>query len=108
MDKGLLHVLKTVPDSGYMWVLYYQDHFTKFSILRPLKSKTAAKVAYNLLAIFLILGAPMILQSDNGHEFTANITTELMSLWPDLKIVHFMVDHVTHRARIPWKGRMLM
>jgi hypothetical protein len=50
--------------SGYKWVLHYQDHFTKFSILRPLKSKTAAEVAYNLLDIFLILGAPMILQSD--------------------------------------------
>ena len=64
---------QSVPDSGYKWV--NQNHFTKFSILRPLKSKTAAEVAYNLLDIFLILGAPMILQSDNGREFTANIIT---------------------------------
>ena len=59
---------QSVPDSGYKWVLHYQDHFTQFTILRPLKSKTAAEVAYNLLDIILILGAPMILQSDNGHE----------------------------------------
>jgi hypothetical protein len=39
---------QSVPDSGYKWVLHYQDHFTKFSILHPLKSKTAAEVAYNL------------------------------------------------------------
>jgi hypothetical protein len=45
---------QSVPDSGYKWVLHYQDHFTKFSILRPLKSKTAAEEAYNLLNISLI------------------------------------------------------
>jgi hypothetical protein len=45
-----------------------------------LKSKTAAEVAYNLLDIFLILGAPMILQSDNGLEFTDNIITELIKV----------------------------
>jgi transposase InsO family protein len=36
---------------------------------------------------------PMILQSDNGHEFTANIITELKSLWPDLKFVHGRPRH---------------
>jgi hypothetical protein len=35
----------------------------------------------------------MILQSDNGREFTANIITELKSLWPDLKIVHGRPRH---------------
>jgi hypothetical protein len=62
-------------------------------MLRPLKSKTAAEVAYNPLDIFLILGAPMILQSDNGREFTANIITDLKSLWPHLKIVHGRPRH---------------
>ena len=74
-------------------MLHYQDHFTKFSILHPLKSTTDAEVAYNLLDIFLILGAPMILQSDNRREFTANMITELKSLWPDLKIVHGRPRH---------------
>jgi transposase InsO family protein len=35
----------------------------------------------------------MILQSDNGREFTANIITDLKSLWPDLKIVHGRPRH---------------
>ena len=35
----------------------------------------------------------MIIQSDNGREFTANILTELKSLWPDLKIVHGRPRH---------------
>jgi hypothetical protein len=44
---------------------------------KPTKSKRAAEVAYQLTDIFLLLGAPHILQSDNSREFTANIITEL-------------------------------
>jgi transposase InsO family protein len=73
--------------------MHYQDHFTKFSVLRPLKSKKAAEVAYNLLDIFILLGASHILQSDNGREFTANIITDLRSLWQELVIVHGRSRH---------------
>jgi hypothetical protein len=68
--------------------MHYQDHLAKFSILRPLKSKRAAEVAYQLTDIFLLLGAPHILQNDNGREFTANIIIELKLLRPELKLVH--------------------
>ena len=37
--------------------------------------------------IFLLFGAPHILQSDNGSEFTAQIISDL-KLWPELVIVH--------------------
>ena len=73
--------------------MHYQDHLAKFSILRPLKSKRADEVAYQLTNIFLLLGAPHILQSDNGREFTANIITELKLLWPELKLVHGRPRH---------------
>ena len=36
----------------------------------------------------MVFGAPHILQSDNGREFTAEIIKELKVLWPDLAIVH--------------------
>ena len=35
----------------------------------------------------------LILQSDNGSEFTASVITELKSLWPDLIIVHGKPRH---------------
>ena len=41
--------------------------------------------------IFLDIGAPHILQSDNGCEFTAEVIQELAllaSLWPDLVLVN--------------------
>lgn len=84
---------QSASDKDYKWVFHYQDHLTKFSILRPLKTKTAAEVAYNLLDVFLLIGAPKILQSDNGREFTANIISELKSMWPDLVIVHGRPRH---------------
>ena len=41
----------------------------------PLKSKTAAEVAYNLLDIILILGAPMILESDTRAHIVSKISS---------------------------------
>ena len=66
----------------------YQDHLTKFVVIRPLTSKRAAEVAYQLMDIFLLFGAPHILQSDNGSELTAQIISDLKELWPELVIVH--------------------
>ena len=43
--------------------------------------------------IFLLLGAPTILQSDNGSEFTSQVISELKDLWPDLTIVHGKPRH---------------
>ncbi|CAF5167720.1 unnamed protein product, partial [Rotaria magnacalcarata] len=85
--------MQSSPDGKFKFILNYQDHFTKFCILRPLKSKTAAEVAYNLLDIFTTFGAPAILQSDNGREFVAKVIEELALIWKDLKIVHGKPRH---------------
>ena len=62
-------------------------------MLRALKSKRAAEVAYQLLDIFRLFGAPNILQSDNGREFIAHIITELRSLLSELVIFHGRPRH---------------
>ncbi|XP_068237119.1 uncharacterized protein [Palaemon carinicauda] len=73
--------------------MVYQDHLTKYCILRPSTSKRAAEVAFQLMDIFLMFGAPQILHSDNGSEFTALVISELKLLWPDLLIVHGKPRH---------------
>ena len=73
--------------------MVYQCHLTKFIILRPLTSKRAAEVAFELLDIYLLFGAPAILQSDNGTELTAQAITELKQLWPQLVMVHCKPRH---------------
>jgi IS30 family transposase len=66
----------------------YQDHLTKFTILCPLKSKTAKEVAYQLMDMFCMFGAPFILQSDNGREFANKIVQILAEMWPGMKLMH--------------------
>ena len=81
------------PDGDYKYILTYQDHLTKFVMLRPLKSKRAAEVALNLLDIFCEIGAPVILQSDNGREFVNEVIRQCTSMWSCLKMVHGSPRH---------------
>ena len=69
----------------------YQDHLTKFTILRPLKSKTAEEVAYQLMDIFCMFGAPFILQRDNCREFANKVINN--DMWPGMKLVHGKSRH---------------
>ncbi|CAF2396358.1 unnamed protein product [Rotaria sp. Silwood2] len=85
--------MQSCPDGPFKFILNYQDHFTKFCILRSLKTKTAAEVAYHLLDIFTTFGAPAILQSDNGREFVAKVINELAEMWTGLRIVHGRPRH---------------
>lgn len=87
-------------DESFAYIMSYQDHLTKFVSLRALKTKRAEEVAYHLIDIFCVFGAPAILQSDNGREFTSAVIEECVSMWPQLKIVHGKPRHsqsqVTH------------
>ena len=80
-----------MSESGvpYKWLLVYQDHFTKYILLRPLKHKSAVEVADTLEDYFCELGPPHILQSDNGGEFCNSILFSLIDeKWPSTKIIH--------------------
>ncbi|CAF1226094.1 unnamed protein product, partial [Didymodactylos carnosus] len=81
------------PDGSFRFVMNYQDHFSKFIILRPLTSKRAAEVAVHSVEMFCMYGAPCILQSDNGREFVNEIVEEVKELWPGLKICHGRPRH---------------
>ena len=84
--------MQSLPDRDYKWILGYQDHLTKFVQLLPVTLKRAPEIAFQLLDIFSILGAPSILQSDNGREFMNSVITELSAMWDGLKIVHENLD----------------
>jgi hypothetical protein len=80
--------------------MVYQDHLTKFCNIKPLTSKKASEVAFNLIDVFTIFGAPHILQSDNGREFTALVISELKLMWPELVIVHGKPRHPQSQGSI--------
>jgi hypothetical protein len=47
--------------NNYRYIMNYQNHLTKFVILKPLKTKRSEKIALNLIDIYTIFGAPAIL-----------------------------------------------
>jgi transposase InsO family protein len=83
----------------------YQDHLTKFCNIKSLTSKKASEVTFNLIDIFTIFGAPHILQSDNGREFTALVIPELKLMWPELVIVHGKPRHPQSQGSIERSNR---
>ena len=90
MSRGQVDLIdmQSQPDEDYKFILNYQDHFSKFCVLRPLKQKSACSVAKVLVDIFSLMGPPAILQSDNGREFkNQEIRNEVLEMWPGLKMV---------------------
>src|SRR5207253_2936897 len=75
------------PNKEFNYILHYQDHFTKFSLLRVIKTKEASAVADVLQPLFELIGPPRILQSDNGKEFTAKVIRELCARM-DISIIN--------------------
>lgn len=58
------------PDGPYKFLLNYQDHGIKFYANACLQHKTVDAVALALLEIFSTIGPPLLLQADNGREFS--------------------------------------
>jgi len=46
--------------------------------------QTTEEVAYQLMDIFCMFGAPFILQSDNGREFVNKLIQNLADMWPGM------------------------
>ena len=98
--------MQAQPDEDNKFILNYQDHFSKFCVLRPLKRKTATAVAEVLIEIFTLLGPPVILQSDNGREFkNKEIIDEVVALWPGLKMVHGKPRHSQSQGSVERANR---
>ena len=86
--------MQSVPDRGYTWILHYQDHALKFSLLVAMKDRRASTVAWKLYKIFRIIGAPRILQSDNRREFVNEVINELAQLFdPEITIINGRARH---------------
>ncbi len=57
--------------------------------------------------MFTVIGAPRILQSDNGTEFIAEIFREVAKIWPDCKIVHGRPYHPQSQGSVERSNREL-
>ena len=100
---------QSMPDGSFNFLLNYVDHGIKFVFSKPIKFKRASCIAVALLEIFTIIGPPMILQSDNGREFSGaamnsrqlrlsdqdidDIISEIKMLWPECRMVRGSPRH---------------
>ena len=75
-------------DGDFKYILHVRDHFSRYFWAKPITSKSATEVVGCLFEIFTEIGPPIILQSDNSKEFTADVILNLMTLWPDVKIIN--------------------
>jgi hypothetical protein len=69
-----------ISPEGFTALLVCICVFTGFIILRALKNTKAETIASELWSIFCLIGIPIILQSDNGPEFTNDILRALIKL----------------------------
>jgi transposase InsO family protein len=67
-----LFQMRTSSD-GFNFVLIIVDICTRMVFLRPLKVKSMYAVAHELFKLFIDIGFPRILQSDNGSEFVNRV-----------------------------------
>jgi len=57
-------------NEGFNYALVVVDRFSKYVLLRPLKSKMAEEVTHELLVLYSHFGFTSIVQHDNGTEFS--------------------------------------
>ncbi|CAI6353312.1 unnamed protein product [Macrosiphum euphorbiae] len=82
--------------------MVYQDHPTKFVILRPLTHKRAEEVAYVLIDIFTTFGAPAILQSDMEGNSPIKLLLSCVVCGKNLRLSTESLD--THKVKGLLKG----
>ena len=74
--------------------------FTKFVRMHALKTKTAEEVTEVLMDIFWDMGAPTILQSDNGREFKNVILLNYLNrYWSSSKLYMGNLEILKLKAR---------
>jgi hypothetical protein len=96
--------LQSKPDGEFKFIFVYQDHLTKYVVLRPLKAKSAAAVAEVLRQVICDFGPPSLLQTDNGREF-ANSTIEELVAEFNCKLIHGKPRHSQSQGSVERANR---
>lgn len=82
----------------FKYILVILDVFSRFLLLRTLKSKWSAEVASILLQVFSDIGPPLRVQSDQGTEFKGVVHTLMSTL--GVQIIHINPYHPQSQGKV--------
>jgi len=88
--NALWHVKIRHDEKVVSWLLKEMTTTSSEFMKMP---QTAEEVAIQLMDIFCMFGAPVILQCDNRGEFANKIIQNLADMWPGMKLVHGKPRH---------------
>ena len=78
--------MQSISDGEFKFLLDYKDHDNKLGYSIAMTIKRAAAAAAVLFELFCFIGPPVILQSDNGREFSNQASdSKQMSLDDDIR-----------------------
>lgn len=85
----------SASSEGHKHVLLLVDGFTKFCLLKPLKTLRAQELIPIIRETITMFGTPSLVVTDQGSNFTSN---EIRNLFQELQIEHHMIATGTPRG----------
>ena len=75
--------MQAKPDGKFKYIFHMVDHFSKYHVLAPQKSKEAKETVEMIVTeVFSYFRLPKIIHSGNGKEFINDIIHAIVVLWP--------------------------
>lgn len=85
----------TQTDEGFKYILLMVDGFTKFCLLKPLKTLNSQELVPIIRETVTLFGTPATVITDRGTNFSS---TQIRSLFSELQIDHHMISTGTPRS----------
>ncbi|KAH9637846.1 hypothetical protein HF086_005504 [Spodoptera exigua] len=85
----------TTTSEGYRHVLLLVDGFTKFCLLKPLKTLSTHELIPIIREIVTLFGTPSVVITDRGTNFSSN---QIRNMFRELHIEHHMIATGTPRS----------
>ncbi|XP_045764287.1 KRAB-A domain-containing protein 2-like [Maniola jurtina] len=88
-SRGQMDILDVTvaKNESYKYLMVYRNLVTNYIHLKPLKTINVDETVEALLEIFLVFGAPNVLQSKNGISVTKQICRRMYTAFPEIKVV---------------------
>lgn len=80
---------------GFKFLLLVIDGFTKYCILKPLKSLSGQELLFAIRETIALFDTPHLVITDRGTNFTSN---QVQTLFREMQIEHHMISTGTPRS----------